>query len=192
MVVHNLNDTAHKILDVAENYTQTRGFNDFSYRDIQQDLGIKTSSIHYYFATKQDLAVAMVARYIENYKIALKEVDASDANSIEKLEKLGDMFLMTAKKNKFCLCGMLMADIVAMPQAVVAYLTEFFDMSKIWISGVIRDGIKAGEIKETTNSEDAAAHYLASLEGGLLIARTRKQDDVLSAVINQSLNAFRI
>ena len=49
-----LNDTAHKILDVAEHFTQSLGFNAFSYKDIQENVGIKTSSIHYYFPTKTD------------------------------------------------------------------------------------------------------------------------------------------
>lgn len=190
-MVQKLNETAHKILDAAEHYTQTRGYNGFSYRDIQNDLGIKTSSIHYYFPTKQDLAVAMVARYIEHYKISLKEFGESDASALEKLEKLGDVFLAIANQDKFCLYGMLMSDVIAMPEVVVEYLTEFFDISKLWISNIIREGILAGDIRSTTNPDDAAAHYLASLEGGLLIARARKQTDPLTAVISHSLEALR-
>lgn len=58
-----LNDTAHKIFDIAEHYTQTRGFNAFSYKDIQNEVGIKISSIHYYFSTKKNLALSMTERY---------------------------------------------------------------------------------------------------------------------------------
>ena len=56
------NATAGKILDVAEHFMQTRGFNDFSYRDIQNEVGVKTSSIHYYFPTKQDLVIHLIDR----------------------------------------------------------------------------------------------------------------------------------
>ena len=58
-----LNETAHKLLDSAERYTKSQGFNAFSYRDLQNEVGVKTSSIHYHFPTKKDLALSMTARY---------------------------------------------------------------------------------------------------------------------------------
>ena len=63
-----LNETAHKLLDAAEFYTQTCGFNAFSYKDLQKDVGVKTSSIHYYFPTKKDLAITMITRFVERYR----------------------------------------------------------------------------------------------------------------------------
>ena len=56
------------ILDIAQTLAQTRGYNAFSYRDISEVIGIKTSSIHYYFPTKGDLGEALVRRYRDNFK----------------------------------------------------------------------------------------------------------------------------
>ena len=84
-MINQLNNTAHKVLDVAEFYTQTRGFNAFSYKDIQQDVGVKTSSIHYYFPTKHDLASAMTQRYIERFSEQLTQVDLENEKGIARL-----------------------------------------------------------------------------------------------------------
>jgi TetR/AcrR family transcriptional regulator, transcriptional repressor for nem operon len=38
-----------QLLDHARNLLMTRGYNGFSYRDLSALVGVKTSSIHYYF-----------------------------------------------------------------------------------------------------------------------------------------------
>ncbi|EQD50561.1 transcriptional regulator, TetR family, partial [mine drainage metagenome] len=43
-----------KIIDVAQQLVQSRGFNAFSYRDLADRISIRTASIHYYFPKKDD------------------------------------------------------------------------------------------------------------------------------------------
>ena len=54
--------TRSRILDVAEQLVQTRGFNGFSYADISAELGITKASLHYHFATKAEHGRTLVAR----------------------------------------------------------------------------------------------------------------------------------
>lgn len=64
-----LNQTAAKILTVAQDLLQRKGFNGFSYRDLAAEIGIKTSSIHYHFPTKDDLALNLVRNYRQIFQI---------------------------------------------------------------------------------------------------------------------------
>ena len=187
MMKQPLNQMAHKILDAAEYFTQTRGFNAFSYKDLQKEVGVKTSSIHYYFPTKQDLAVNMAKRYVERFTDSLRDLDAQGMSSIEKLKAMAEPFLASAKEEKFCLCGMLASDIMAMPEAASEFLHEFFCTSEDWIAKVLRQGIKDKDIRKKVHPESAAAHFLAALEGGLLIARTRKDAVYMQAVLDNAL-----
>ena len=41
--------TPQRILDVAEQLAQTRGFNGFSYADIAEQLLVTKASLHYHF-----------------------------------------------------------------------------------------------------------------------------------------------
>jgi len=59
-------DIYQQILDIAESLTQTKGYNAFSYKDISALVGVKTSSIHYYFPTKADLGKAVVKKHIDS------------------------------------------------------------------------------------------------------------------------------
>ena len=69
-----MNNTIYEqILLVAESLIQSRGYNAFSYKDISEIIGIKTSSIHYYFPTKADLGKQVVIQHIEKlYVLAPK------------------------------------------------------------------------------------------------------------------------
>ncbi len=185
-----LNETANKILDIAEHYTKTRGFNAFSYRDIQHELGIKTSSIHYYFPTKQDLALKMLERYINRYTLTLKDIANSNIDALQKLQKLADIFIAASKEDKFCLCGMIAMDVAGMPASVHKQLKIFFQISEDWVAGVIREGIAVKNISRAVKPEYSATHYLAMLEGGLLIARIRKSPKYLNMMVKEFLSGL--
>jgi TetR/AcrR family transcriptional regulator, transcriptional repressor for nem operon len=51
---------AEAIMDAAELRMRGGGFNGFSFREIADDVGIKSSSVHYHFPTKEKLAAAVV------------------------------------------------------------------------------------------------------------------------------------
>ena len=52
-----------QILDAAEKRARMAGYHGFSFRDVAEDVGIKSSSVHYHFPTKGDLCEALARRY---------------------------------------------------------------------------------------------------------------------------------
>src|ERR1700761_601428 len=60
-----MSDMKTDIMDAAERRMQAGGFSGFSFREIATDVGIKSSSVHYHFPTKDDLAAAIVRRWGE-------------------------------------------------------------------------------------------------------------------------------
>src|ERR1700737_5614654 len=57
------NTVREQLLDHAQALLMTRGYNGFSYRDLSALVGVKTSSIHYYFPSKDDLVLEAVNAY---------------------------------------------------------------------------------------------------------------------------------
>jgi AcrR family transcriptional regulator len=56
-------DTAQRILDIATQLVQTRGFNGFSYADVAAQLQVTKASLHYHFASKAELGRRLIERY---------------------------------------------------------------------------------------------------------------------------------
>ena len=68
-----MSDVATAIMDAAEARMRIGGFNGFSFRDIASDVGIKSSSVHYHFPTKENLAAAVIRRYTDEVAQLLKQ-----------------------------------------------------------------------------------------------------------------------
>ncbi len=187
-----MNETANRVLDVAEQLTQTRGFNAFSYKDLQQEVGVKTSSIHYYFPTKQDLALEMTKRYKERYQDALHSIARENDNGVGRLAALGRVFVNVVNGDKFCLCGMLASDCLSMPTSVNNQLKSFFELNESWIADAIALGQQQGEIKPELSSKRAATIFIAMLEGAMLIARSQKNPAYLEEVVKEALSNFAV
>src|SRR3984893_12936943 len=70
-----MSDVAAAIMDAAERRMRKGGFAGFSFREIAADVGIKSSSVHYHFPTKEDLAAAVIRRWAgETSKFIDKEL----------------------------------------------------------------------------------------------------------------------
>lgn len=176
--MHTLSPTAIKIADLAEHYIQTRGFNGFSFRDIQSELGITTASIHYHFKTKQDLAHTVIERYVQRYQTKLNNIHQQNELAQSKLTAFAKEFNKTHQSNKLCLCGMFASDIYSLSQEIVIPLNRFVDINHTWLTDVIKQGIANSEFQKDINPEGVAKFYFSALEGSLLMGQFRTSDNI--------------
>ncbi|MEL6501467.1 MAG: TetR/AcrR family transcriptional regulator [Cyanobacteria bacterium J06607_15] len=168
-----VNPTAQKILTVAQHNVQTKGFNGFSYRDLAVEIGIKTSSIHYHFPTKDDLALALVEAYHNAFEAELTKIRVESGNGRSQLKKYIQLFERNlAVDNKFCLCGMLASEINSLSERVKQAIQSFFSANELWLSELIAKGQADGSLNQAVTPDLAAAQLLATLEGAMLIARS--------------------
>ncbi|MFC3094133.1 TetR/AcrR family transcriptional regulator [Alteromonas sediminis] len=179
-----LNATAHKLLDAAQERTQKQGFNAFSYKDLQNEVGVKTSSIHYYFPTKHDLALAMTQRYIDRFSEVLVNIERQHASPLNRLEALGEVYMSEVNGGKFCLCGMLASDMFSLPDVASKQLHVFFDLLESWIAQAITAGQQSGLVAKVETASSLASAYLSLLEGAMLIARVKHSPAYLADAIN--------
>lgn len=176
---------AQTILDVAQKLLQEKGYNAFSYRDLAREVGIKTSSIHYYFPTKEDLAKALTVRYREHFKMALSQIDAQTDNPGMKLELFMKLFVdsFTACK-KICLCSMLAADFANLPATVQKEIRGLFDDNEAWLARVLEDGRRAKALEFRGDPKLKAGAIFAALEGATISARTFGDEKRLSYAVD--------
>lgn len=182
-----INPTAAKIADIAEKYIQGRGFNGFSFRDIQNELGIKTASIHYHYKTKQDLAIVVFERYLERYKTALIAIEQQHVTAVDKLKALANIFITVRNEGKLCLCGMYASDFYSLTDSLKIQLDRFVAFNEQWIEKVITAGINNGEFSSQLIAIDAARLYFVSLEGCMLISQF-KDANYIQDVVNNYFN----
>jgi TetR/AcrR family transcriptional repressor of nem operon len=166
-------DTATRILDVAQELAQTRGYNAFSYADISEQVGIRTASIHYYFPSKSDLGRALIGRYQRTAEQVFAQIDRATNDPRQKLRRYSGMFSdMMRHGERMCLGGILAADILTLPAEIGDEVQAFFDLNERWLARVLDEGRRAGLLQFTGSPELEARLLVASLEGALLVARS--------------------
>jgi TetR/AcrR family transcriptional regulator, transcriptional repressor for nem operon len=163
--------TAARILDIAEELVQVRGFNGFSYADVAVQLHITKPALHYHFSGKADLGEALISRYASRFADALAALDASDVSASAKLAAYADLYLQVLRNRKMCLCGMLAAEYQTLPQPMRDAVLRFFDSNEVWLESVLEQGRQDGVLQFAGSARDAARMVVSGLEGAMLVAR---------------------
>ncbi len=174
-----MTDTRSQILDLAENFTQARGFSNFSYLDLAAEIGVKNSSIHYHFKAKKDLALALVERIRETHGKACADFDHRFETPHERLRALIDHFASYVRNEKICMCGMMAAEFQTVSPEVRKALSLYFSDMRTWLAD------QFAQMKDP-NPEDRALQFLSGLEGSVLLARLESDPQI----VEQSLDVF--
>jgi len=177
---------AMDILHAARMLMMDRGFNGFSFRDVAADVGIKSASIHYHYATKADLAEAAAQTYRETFKEVVEQIDAASASDL--LRAYGALFVATLREQgRLCLGGMLAADVASLPDSVRVEVARFFEVQCDWVENVVREGQAAGDLRTDLDAAKFAKMFVSSLEGAMMISRGVEQpqdlEDALEILI---------
>jgi AcrR family transcriptional regulator len=62
-----VNQTAERLMDLAESHMRHAGYGGFSFRDLAAEIGIKSASVHHHFPTKATMAAAVARRYADRF-----------------------------------------------------------------------------------------------------------------------------
>ncbi|SLN62218.1 Bacterial regulatory proteins, tetR family [Roseovarius albus] len=174
-----MTDTRTRILDLAEDFTQTKGFNNFSYLDLAAEIGVKNSSIHYHFKAKADLALALVERIRKTHGDACNAFNQRLETPQERLGALMDHFKGYVQNEKICMCGMMAAEFETVSPEVRTALALYFRDMREWLAEQFTQ-------MNDPNPGDRALQFLSSLEGSVLLARLEADP----AMINRALDGF--
>jgi|ERR1700761_8360408 TetR/AcrR family transcriptional repressor of nem operon len=150
-----MSDMKTAIMDAAQRRIQLGGFGGFSFREIAADVGIKSSSVHYHFPTKEDLAAAVLRRWREN---ASAHIDEELGREPDPVRAWRTIIRGTVRsETHMCPCTVLAASIQDLPEQVAAEVRGFF---KMWEDKMIGRGLSKVE----------ASRLLSTLIGAMVIA----------------------
>jgi TetR/AcrR family transcriptional regulator, transcriptional repressor for nem operon len=155
-----VNETAERPMGLAEAHIRDAGYRGFSFRDLAAELGIKSASVHHHFPTKATMAAAVARRYGDRF---LEAVAARPGESGEEAISVYRSAFRAAldRDGRMCLCGVLGAEAGGLPVEVAKEIRAFFRLC-------VRD---LAERIDGDGAEARAFHVMATLEGGMILAR---------------------
>jgi len=139
-----------ELLKAAEVKVRQGGYNNFSFREIANEVGIKSASVHYHFPTKADLGADV------------NDIKARGENPIDVYTNIFRGALLT--DDKMCLGGLLGAQNESLPERVQAEVKRFFAKNLTWLQAAHKAN---GEI----DPAQAAITTVSLLEGAMMISK---------------------
>jgi TetR/AcrR family transcriptional regulator, transcriptional repressor for nem operon len=165
-------DTRAKILASADHLLRSRGFNGFSYQDISRPLGIRNAAVHYHFATKADLAVAVIDHYRQLLRGRTAAFMAGHGDPVQQLE--GFIAFSTAEcceDSTLCPVGVLATDFHTLPESIREAGQQLLDELLAWMTRVCAAGREQGKFRYDGDPAAKAQQIVASLQGARQLAR---------------------
>jgi len=173
-------DTRNQILDAAADLLQRLTYPAFSYSDISAEVGIRKASIHYHFPSKEDLGLALVRRYLEEFEAFAQDLSSRQLNPAEKLDSYLEYFTRYQDmKNKICPLGSLAATSEGLPEQLKFALRNMILAHRTWLRETIRQGQDQGLITRRASEIQLTAAIGAALLGGLQLARAMSSQETL-------------
>jgi len=150
-----MGDVATAIMDAAERRMRIGGFNGFSFREIAADVGVKSSSVHYHFPTKEKLAAAVIHRYTDEVADIIDQKLATDPDPVKVWTRAFRGTLHSDER--MCPCAVLGAGALDLPPELAAEVKRFF---KMCLDKHVAGGLSA----------NSAAELLATITGAMVVA----------------------
>jgi TetR/AcrR family transcriptional repressor of nem operon len=165
--------TNEQIIDEARRLIMTRGYNGFSYADIAEAVGIRKASIHHHFATKGDLARAVVdhSRAIIHAQVGLLAEIEPDAS--EQLRGYAGYWERCISDNSapFCVAAMLAAELPSLPVDLSVAVRGHFAELTAWLERLLVLGARQGSIVLVRSPAEEADAFMSAIYGAMLSAR---------------------
>lgn len=169
------------ILAAARRSAQVHGYCGLNFRDLAQEVGIKSASIHYYFPSKADLGAAVAQRYWEDTAAALEALRAEHERPAAALAAYPRVFRISLEnENRLCLCSFMAAEYDDLPDPVKKEVQTFTDVNVAWLGKVLEE---AG-IADAGESEARARAIFAAVAGAQLVARSRADISLFDAMMD--------
>ena len=176
--------TKEKILREAQRLIHTNGFRATSVDAIAKASGVKKANVFYYFPNKEELGLELLDRmatFLINQ--VLTPLFVTDRHPTEQIRD--NIQGIRSNLEAFnceggCPLGNMALEMADVNEAFRMRLTQFFEAWESVIEGALQRGRDSGVYRETMDPCATASFIVSSLEGAILLAKTKRDPKVLA------------
>ncbi|QDH77878.1 TetR/AcrR family transcriptional regulator [Echinicola soli] len=182
-------NTKERIIQLADELIRTKGCNAFSFGDISKALHIKNASIHYHFATKTALIIAVIqkhSRLLLKFKRRVAEEDP-----LEKVRLFLTTYTTARSDGKISILGALASDYLTLDEAIQLELKVLTDGTLQWLMETLKEGKEQGAFNYTSDPKSKAQMVITSILGAEQLSRVTFYHNFRQAkatIINDLIN----
>jgi TetR/AcrR family transcriptional repressor of nem operon len=183
------NDTAENILNCARSLILSGGYNGFSYADISKVVGVRNATIHHHFPSKSVLVQTLVARYREEVRLGMAELERNVPDPVEQLRAYVGYWesCIAEAVAPFCVCALLATQLPILPEEVALEVRGHFRSLSAWLASVLERGAAQGQLRLMASAKIEAECFMATVHGAMISARAYGDAKIFTAVTHPLL-----
>src|SRR5439155_774861 len=185
--------TRQRILDAACDLMFERGAAAVALDEILVASGTSKSQLYHYFADRSDLIRAVVARQgervLDQQRLALGDADGWEALGRWRDFAVGVVESLGGRGG--CPVGSLADEIADLDEQARIEAASVFDRWQALLAGTLGAMVAAGQLQPEADVDGLALATLASLQGGLLLAKTTRTTVPVEAALDAAIAHLR-
>lgn len=162
-------DTRSKLLQKAAALSQTVGYDALSLQELANELGIRKASIFHYFASKDELACAVIETDMKLFDDWQETVEHLQPQ--ERLNRYFDHYRNMISHGHVCPGGAFAVSWPLLQGKVKDALINMYKQHIIFLEELIRDGIKNKSFDPVAIPSDIAKAIPDMLQGAIQVGR---------------------
>ena len=181
--VYNKNEISSQIIHHSRKLFEKGGIRSFSYKDLSKLVGIKTSSIHYYFPSKQDLALALVQDYREELVKQWQDTENSGKDFKSKIYSYLEIYAANYNLTNNVFFGtMLVSSYDNLNKEVQEEVTKLFQDHIGFLARLLRKCREHKLMLFEEESEVLAKSLLSLIEGAAIVSKACGDESAMQTV----------
>lgn len=165
---HRVEQKEHDILKSASKLFAEHGFNATSTKKIAQNAGVSEGTVFNYFATKNDILIAVISGLYEGLTESAQNGIAQYSNTLERIQFLAENHVRITAGNKALLLRLIYVymntDLHIFEHLETTALYKLNHSYTKVFDGVILEGIRHGEIRDDINLSAIRDLFFGGLE----------------------------
>lgn len=170
--------TRDKILEAARELFNTKGFSATTISDLVQATGLQKGSLYFHFSGKNAIAREVVTEATDEFMGFLSKVLDGD-NPGACIDSFFCCALDKHLASGFvggCIFGNTALEMSDSDPEFAGAIDKVFDEWIRRVDVVVADAQKMGQIRADISSEALAKHIIATIEGGIMMSRLKKDE----------------
>jgi AcrR family transcriptional regulator len=169
-------NSRERIVSAANQLFYSKGYNQTSFADVAEKVGISKGNLHYHFHSKDDLLETVIAYRLQHIREQLLQWDEEFPSAKDKLKRFVQMMLNEqANLVRYgCPFGSLSAELGKYQRELLNKSREIFDLYQDWLEKAFKqDGFE--------DSKTLSQHLFSMAQGAALMTYVYEDADILKS-----------
>jgi len=186
--------TREHLIDVGVDLMHKHGYTATGLTEILASAGVPKGSFYHHFGSKEEFAVATLARYAAREAAHCEAVlsDRTVAPLMRLKRYFGDLIKIYGQKGPVpgCMMGRFSLEVAELSAVVREHLSSSFAYWQQGIASVIREAVAQKALPASTDADLLAAFLLNSWQGALVRSLADKSDDPLHGFMHYAFDVL--